>query len=65
VILAERDRLLADSRLLGRAWCEAWTDAIDKWLVGLYNGVFADQPVCLLVVGGTGRRRWRRVATST
>ena len=57
MILAERDRLLADNRLLGRAWCEAWTDAIDRWLVGLYNAVFADQSgVCLLVVGGTGRR---------
>ncbi len=49
--------MLADSTLLGRAWCEAWTDAIDNWLAGLYNGVFADQPgVCLLAVGGTGRR---------
>ncbi|HEX3089615.1 MAG TPA: hypothetical protein VHQ23_13260, partial [Ilumatobacteraceae bacterium] len=57
VILAERDRLLADTTLQGRAWCEAWTDAIDNWLVGLYTGVFGDQAeVCLLVVGGTGRR---------
>ena len=57
MILAERDRLLADTTLLGRAWCEAWTDAIDSWLAGLYNGVFGDQTgVCLLVVGGTGRR---------
>jgi [protein-PII] uridylyltransferase len=57
VILAERDRLLADTTLFGRAWCEAWTAAIDQWLAGLYAKVFAGQPgVCLLVVGGTGRR---------
>jgi [protein-PII] uridylyltransferase len=57
VILAERDRLLADTTLLGRAWCEAWTAAIDQWLAGLYDKVFGDQSgVCLLVVGGTGRR---------
>ena len=57
MILAERDRLLADKTLFGRAWCEAWTAAIDDWLVGLYENVFGDQSgVCLLVVGGTGRR---------
>ena len=57
MILVERDRLLADTTLLGRAWCEAWTDAIDNWLVSLYDNVFRDQSgVCLLVVGGTGRR---------
>ena len=57
MILAERDRLLADPTLLGRAWCEAWTDEIDKWLATLYSGVFGDQSgVCLVVVGGTGRR---------
>ena len=57
MILAERDRLLADKTLFGRAWCEAWTAAIDQWLVGLYDKVFGDQSgVCLLVVGGTGRR---------
>ena len=57
MILAERDRLLADTTLFGRAWCEAWTAAIDQWLVGLYDKVFGDQSgVCLLAVGGTGRR---------
>jgi [protein-PII] uridylyltransferase len=57
VILAERDRLLADSALLGRAWCEAWSTAIDQWLVGLYDKVFGDQTgVCFIAVGGTGRR---------
>ncbi len=57
MILAERDRLLADTTLSGRAWCEAWTAAIDQWLVELYTNVFGDQSgVCLLVVGGTGRR---------
>jgi [protein-PII] uridylyltransferase len=57
VILAERHRLLADSSLHGRAWCEAWTAAIDGWLVSLYDNVFGEQSdVCLLVVGGTGRR---------
>ena len=57
MILAERDRLLADNALLGRVWCEAWTAAIDQWLVGLYNKVFDNQSgVCLLAVGGTGRR---------
>ena len=55
--MAERDRLLADSTLFGRAWCEAWTASIDDWLVDLYGKVFADRPdVCLLAVGGTGRR---------
>jgi [protein-PII] uridylyltransferase len=57
VIIAERDRLLADTGLHGRAWCEAWTAAIDQWLTGLYGKVFGDQAdVCLLAVGGTGRR---------
>jgi len=57
VILAERERLLADTSLFGRAWCEAWTTAIDAWLVELYGNVFVSQAgVCLLVVGGTGRR---------
>ncbi len=57
MILAERDRLLADNTLFGRAWCEAWTASIDEWLVDLYRKVFADQhDVCLLAVGGTGRR---------
>lgn len=57
MILAERDRLLADNALLGRAWCEAWTAAIDQWLVGLYDNVFDNQSgVCLLAVGATGRR---------
>ena len=57
MILAERERLLADTSLCGRAWCEAWTAAIDRWLVGLYDNVFADATgVCLLAVGGTGRR---------
>ncbi|MEO7370746.1 MAG: HD domain-containing protein, partial [Ilumatobacteraceae bacterium] len=57
MILAERDRLLANRTLDGRAWCEAWTDAIDLWLVSLYDNVFGDEPgVCLLAVGGTGRR---------
>jgi [protein-PII] uridylyltransferase len=57
VILAERERLLADTTLDGRAWCEAWTAAIDQWLIGLYDKVFGERSdVCLLVVGGTGRR---------
>ena len=57
MILAERERLLADSSLFGRAWCEAWTAAIDAWLVELYDNTFAGRAgVCLLVVGGTGRR---------
>jgi [protein-PII] uridylyltransferase len=57
VILAERDRLLADTSLLGRAWCEAWSEAVDQWLIGLYDNVFGDRSgVCLLAVGGTGRR---------
>ncbi|MDP9464666.1 MAG: nucleotidyltransferase domain-containing protein, partial [Actinomycetota bacterium] len=56
MILAERDRLLADTGLQGRAWCEAWSAAIDQWLAGLYGQVFGDQSgVCLLAVGGTGR----------
>ena len=57
MILAARDRLLADSTLHGRAWCESWTAEIDHWLVDLYGGVFGDTSgVCLLAVGGTGRR---------
>ncbi|MEP7203453.1 MAG: [protein-PII] uridylyltransferase [Ilumatobacteraceae bacterium] len=57
MILAERERLLADESLFGRAWCETWTAAIDTWLVELYTNVFADHAgVCMLVVGGTGRR---------
>ncbi|MEY2454546.1 MAG: [protein-PII] uridylyltransferase, partial [Acidimicrobiaceae bacterium] len=57
MILVERDRLLADSTLLGRAWCEAWSEAVDQWLIDLYDNVFGDRSgVCLLAVGGTGRR---------
>ncbi len=56
MILAERDRLLADAALQGQAWCAAWTTAVTDWLAGLYAKVFADQTgVCLLAVGSTGR----------
>lgn len=56
MILAQRDRLLADTNLMGRAWCEAWNGVIDEWLAGLYGVVFGDKlGVCLLAVGGTGR----------
>jgi [protein-PII] uridylyltransferase len=56
VIPAELDRLLADATIQGRAWCEAWSAAVDVWLVELYDKVLGDQSgVCLLVVGGTGR----------
>jgi [protein-PII] uridylyltransferase len=57
MILRERERLLADASLQGLDWCRAWSDAVAAWVAGLYADVFGDrQGVCLLAVGGTGRR---------
>ncbi|MBV9412681.1 MAG: [protein-PII] uridylyltransferase, partial [Acidimicrobiia bacterium] len=48
-----RQQLLADRRLTGSAFCRAHTKLVESWLVSLLG----DEPgVCLLAVGGMGRR---------
>jgi len=48
-----REALLADRSLTGSAFCRAHTELVEAWLVELLG----DEPgVCLLAVGGMGRR---------
>lgn len=54
----ERHALLADDRLVGRAWCEAYTRLIDGWLAELFTAAVdgaRDQGLALVAVGGYGR----------
>lgn len=53
-----RTSLLADTSLRGRAYCEAWTAAVDAWLAEVYADAVAPTDgggLCLLAVGGYGR----------
>ena len=53
----ERQALLDDTSLVGRAWCSAYTQLVDDWLAQLRAG--RRQPrgpgVALVAVGGYGR----------
>jgi len=53
----QRSHLIDDTSLVGRAFSEAYTDLIDRWLADIY--VEAGGPatgVALVAVGGQGRR---------
>jgi [protein-PII] uridylyltransferase len=52
----DRERLLADATLSGRAFCAAYTAAIDDWLRRLFEAAVPDpQGFALVAVGGYGR----------
>lgn len=52
-----RSDFLADHTLTGRAFCEAYTDLIDEWLVELFVAAGGDElDAALVAVGGQGRR---------
>jgi [protein-PII] uridylyltransferase len=40
----------------GRAWCEAWSDAVDEALVALSSSVLDSHRLAVVAVGGYGRR---------
>jgi [protein-PII] uridylyltransferase len=54
---ADRDRLLADSSLRGRAWAERWSATVDGWLADQWNAVVEPTAtgLALVAVGGYGR----------
>lgn len=55
-----RADLLADETLTGRAFCEAYTDLVESWLVTCFDeavrGRGPDDRFALVAVGGQGRR---------
>ena len=57
-----RASLLAQRRLRGRRFCDAYTDAADAWVSGLFHRALAEggrsdsTGVALIAVGGYGRR---------
>jgi [protein-PII] uridylyltransferase len=54
---AARERLLVDGPPPGRAWCEAWTDAVDAAVVELAAAAVARHArIAVVAVGGYGRR---------
>ncbi len=60
VIADARAGLLAADDLRGLPWCQAWTSAVDTWLIALFDSVVKQsttQPdgLCLMAVGGYGR----------
>lgn len=54
-----RNRLISSSALTGREFCEALSDATDRWLIKLYEAAREQHPkspkIALLAVGGYGR----------
>jgi [protein-PII] uridylyltransferase len=52
----DRDTLLADQSLRGRAFCSAYSDLVDGWLARLLEAaVGVTSGVALVAVGGSGR----------
>jgi [protein-PII] uridylyltransferase len=52
----DRERLLADTSLVGLELCVAYTAAVDRWLQDLFAAVVADPDgLALVAVGGYGR----------
>ncbi len=52
----DRERILADRTIAGRAFCETYTKAVDDWLVELFAVTVPDPAgVALVAVGGYGR----------
>ena len=53
---ARGDELHHDGPLPGRAWCEAWSDAVDTALTRLSAPVVDTHRLAVVAVGGYGRR---------
>jgi [protein-PII] uridylyltransferase len=53
----DRGPLLADRSRTGSAWCKAYSDLVDQWLIGLLTGAVGTESngVALVAVGGFGR----------
>ena len=54
----DRQALLDDTSLVGRAWCSAYTQHVDDWLAHVFGraaGSPAARGVSLVAVGGYGR----------
>lgn len=51
-----RQRLRTDGPPPGRAWCHAWTEAVDTALMALAAPVVADHRIAVVAAGGYGRR---------
>ena len=52
----DRNALLADTSIVGRDFCVAYTAAVDDWLRALFDGAVAeDEGLALVAVGGYGR----------
>ena len=51
-----RERLAEDGPPPGRAWCHAWTDAVDAAVGELWRGAPTNGSVTVVAVGGYGRR---------
>jgi [protein-PII] uridylyltransferase len=52
----ERDALLADTSIVGRDFCVAYTTAVDRWLAQLFEAAAPDpEGLALCAVGGYGR----------
>lgn len=55
---SDRQALLDDTNLVGRAWCSAYTQLVDDWLVNVFGraaGSPAAHGIALVAVGGYGR----------
>jgi [protein-PII] uridylyltransferase len=58
-VKAERQALLDDTDVVGRAWCEAYSQLVDDWLQRVLTkaaGSPAVRGLALVAVGGYGRR---------
>jgi [protein-PII] uridylyltransferase len=53
----DRGPLLADRSRTGSAWCKAYSDLVDEWLIGLLAAAAGSdtQSLALVAVGGYGR----------
>ena len=51
-----REGLASDGPPPGRAWCHAWTDAVDTAVTALWQAGPASDEVTVVAVGGYGRR---------
>lgn len=54
-LIEARDRLWADGPTPGRAWCRAWTDAVDRLLRELHAASAHAPRLTVVAVGGYGR----------
>jgi [protein-PII] uridylyltransferase len=54
-VALDRDGLLADTSLVGEAWCRAYSDRMDAWVASLYEQAGSPERVALCAVGGYGR----------